>query len=108
MGLGIFRRVECDVESLNVAFDVLEVERSKTVVRTHERLVEYDFMQITWLIDRLGRMRLKIAFDILIRIQHFKSCIRLVKSRMRLYKVRIRPSRAWENFTNLRAEINGH
>ena len=67
MGLGIFRRVECDVESLNVAFDVLEVERSKTVVRTHERLVEYDFMQITWLIDRLGQMRIleiKFAFDI--------------------------------------------
>ena len=66
--LGIFRRVECDVESLNVAFDVLEVERSKTVVRTHERLVEYDFMQITWLIDRLGRMRLSKS-----RIRHINS-----------------------------------
>ena len=68
MGLGIFRRVECDVESLNVAFDVLEVERSKTVMRTNERLVEYDFMQITWLIDRLGRMRLSKN-----RIRHINS-----------------------------------
>ena len=75
MGLGIFRRVECDVESLNVAFDVLEVERSKTVVRTNERLVEYDFMQITWLIDRLGRMRLSKN-----RIRHINSHATFINS----------------------------
>ena len=88
MGLGIFRRVECDVESLNVAFDVLEVERSKTVVRTHERLVEYDFMQITWLIDRLGRMRPPLC-------------------RMRTYKCRIRLSEVEFDITKCAFDLQG-
>ena len=90
-GLGIYRRVECDVKSLNAAFDVLEVERSKTVVRTHERLVECEFMQISWLIDRLGRMRIS------------KSCIRHLNSHSTFQKSHSKTKKSNATFINSNA-----
>ena len=49
--------VECDVELLNVAFNIQEVERSKSGVGRSKTFVAFEFMVITCLIDRLGRMQ---------------------------------------------------
>ena len=57
-GLGKKMCVECDVESLKVAFVMREVERSKSSVRRSKTLVPFDFMVTSCLIDRLGRMGL--------------------------------------------------